>query len=44
MKRSPAWMKQGFTYAALILPVGLLFHPPFVRVVYVPFLRAIGAL
>jgi alginate O-acetyltransferase complex protein AlgI len=44
MKRSPIWVKQGFTYAALVLPVPLLFHPPFVRVVYVPFLRAIGAL
>jgi alginate O-acetyltransferase complex protein AlgI len=44
MKRSPGWVKQGFTYAALLLPVGLLFHPPFVHVVYIPFLRAIGAL
>lgn len=32
-----------FTVACLVLPVALLFHPPFVRNVIVPFLHAIGA-
>ncbi len=32
-----------FTAVALLAPVGLLFHPPFVLGVVVPFLHAIGA-
>jgi hypothetical protein len=32
-----------FTMVVLAAPVGLLFHPPFVREVVVPFLSAIGA-
>lgn len=32
-----------FTAVCLVLPVGLLFHPPFVRNVILPFLHAIGA-
>jgi hypothetical protein len=33
-----------FTILALIVPVGLLFHRPFVVAVIVPFMRALGAL
>lgn len=32
-----------FTVGCLLLPVALLFHPPFIRNVIVPFLQAIGA-
>ncbi|MFN3149509.1 MBOAT family protein [Bremerella sp.] len=32
-----------FTAACLVLPVAMLFHPPFVRNVMVPFLHVIGA-
>ena len=31
-----------FTFAALALPAGILFHPPFVRRILVPLLSAIG--
>jgi len=34
----------AYALAVAILPVPLLFHAPFVRVVWLPFLRAIGAL
>jgi Membrane bound O-acyl transferase family len=32
-----------FAMLALALPVGMLFHPPFVRRVFVPFMRVLGA-
>lgn len=51
-ERSPAGRRLGlgrggwrgwlFTVLALVLPAGLLFHPPFVRAVIVPFLAALG--
>jgi hypothetical protein len=31
-----------FTALALVAPVGLLFHPPFVRGVVLPFLQVLG--
>lgn len=33
-----------FCAAATIAPLGLLFHPPFVREIILPMLRALGAL
>src|SRR5262249_51294152 len=33
-----------FTMLALVLPLGLLFHRPFVLAIIVPFLHAIGAM
>ena len=33
-----------FTWIALIVPLGLLFHPPFVHRVMIPFFHSIGAL
>jgi D-alanyl-lipoteichoic acid acyltransferase DltB (MBOAT superfamily) len=39
----PRW-RRPIALAVAILPVPLLFHAPFVRVVWLPFLRAIGAL
>ena len=51
-ERSPAGRRLGlgrggwrgwfFTMLALVLPAGLLFHPPFVCAVIVPFLAALG--
>lgn len=32
-----------FTAACLVLPAGILFHPPFIRAVIVPFLHVLGA-
>src|SRR6185295_1706450 len=37
------WRGWLFTMLVLALPVGALFHPPFVRNVIVPFMRALGA-
>lgn len=34
---------RAFTYLVVLAPAFLLFHPPFVRVVILPFLAAIGA-
>ena len=39
--RRPSWWR---THAFTLLPVGLVFHPPFVERVMVPFFHAIGAL
>lgn len=36
------WRGRVFTMLTLVLPAGLLFHPPFVRAVIVPFLAALG--
>jgi hypothetical protein len=38
------WSGQVFAILVLVVPVGLLFHPPFVLGIIVPFMRAIGAL
>jgi hypothetical protein len=38
------WRGRLFTAAVLLGPVYLLFHPPFVEGVVVPFLRALGAI
>jgi hypothetical protein len=35
---------RSFVFAAVIAPLGLLFHRPFVLGVVVPFMHAIGAL
>ena len=37
------WRGWLFACAALVLPVGLLFHAPFLRNVVLPFLQALGA-
>jgi alginate O-acetyltransferase complex protein AlgI len=37
----PGWL---FTTLVLLVPVSGLFHPPFVREIMVPFLRAIGGI
>jgi len=37
------WRGWLFTMLVLALPVGALFHPPFVRRVIVPFMRVLGA-
>ena len=38
------WKGWAFTWAVLILPLPLLFHPPFVLNVIVPFMKAMGGL
>jgi hypothetical protein len=38
------WRGRLFTISVLIVPVGLLFHRPFVAGIIVPFMRAVGAL
>jgi hypothetical protein len=38
------WRGRAFTLGVAAAPVGLLFHPPFVRNVILPFLHAIGAI
>jgi hypothetical protein len=38
------WSGRLFAFAVLITPVGLLFHPPFVVGIIVPFLRALKAI
>ena len=38
------WRGWLFAFLILILPVYLLFHPPFVRNIIVPFMQAFGAL
>jgi hypothetical protein len=38
------WSGRLFAAAVLITPAGLLFHPPFVLGVVVPFMRAVGAI
>jgi alginate O-acetyltransferase complex protein AlgI len=38
------WQGWLFTLLVLTLPAGLLFHPPFIRTVVLPFLEAIGAI
>jgi hypothetical protein len=38
------WRGRLFTALVLIAPSGLLFHPPFVRNVVLPFLQALGAI
>lgn len=38
------WRGRIFTWLATVLPVGLLFHPPFIHQVILPMLRAIGAI
>ncbi len=38
------WRGWTFTMLVLVAPAGILFHPPFVERVFVPFMRAIGAL
>ncbi len=52
IERSPAgkriglgrgWRGWVFTMGMLTVPVFLLFHPPFVRTVIVPFMHAVGA-
>jgi hypothetical protein len=43
-RRCPKSLLRAFMYVTVIAPMGLLFHPPFVRNVYLPFLGAIGAL
>lgn len=35
---------RSFVFAAVIVPLGLLFHRPFVLGIFIPFMRAIGAL
>lgn len=39
-----SWKGWLFTVLVLLLPLNLLFHPPFVRAVMVPFLKAVGAI
>ena len=38
------WPGRLFTLAVLVVPVGLLFHPPFVVGVIVPFMHVLGAI
>ncbi len=38
------WRGWLFTMGFLIAPIGVLFHPPFVADIIVPFMRAVGAL
>ena len=38
------WRGRLFALGVLLAPVGLLFHPPFVVGIIVPFMHAIGAL
>jgi alginate O-acetyltransferase complex protein AlgI len=38
------WRGWLFTMTLLLVPLGLLFHPPFVTRVVVPFLQAVGAI
>ena len=40
----PTQLIESFTMLAVLLPAPLLFHPPFVLTIVVPFLRAIGAI
>ncbi|HEV3331473.1 MAG TPA: MBOAT family protein [Bryobacteraceae bacterium] len=38
------WSGRVFTFLVLLVPVGLLFHRPFVEGIIVPFMRALGAI
>jgi hypothetical protein len=37
------WKGRIFTILALVLPAFILFHPPFVRNIILPFMKALGA-